>query len=345
MSRLLLSALALGLASPALAQAPDPHAGHATPAAPAPATPAAPAPATPDPHAGHRMPAAPAASPDPHAGHHMPATPPSDAPDPHAGHEGSAAAGAGADLPVGDAAPPAAPADLMSERVFGVEAMAAARRTLAREHGRVRIATTRLDRLELRPDAGGDAYAWEGGFRWGGDIHRLALKSEGEGRTNGRLGEAELQALYSRAVTPYFDLQVGVRHDLRPGPQRTYATVGVEGLAPYWFDVDAALFVSDRGDVSARLQADYDLRITQRLILQPAAELTLAASDDVATGVGSGLSGAEAGLRLRYEIRREFAPYVGVHYERRFGRTADLARTAGEPAGETRIVLGVRTWF
>src|SRR5690606_20487158 len=137
--------------------------------------------------------------------------------------------------------------------------------------------------------------------------------SEGEGE-NGGLEHAEVQALYSRAVGPYFDLQAGVRQDLEPRPRRTYATIGIEGLAPYWFEVEGALFLSDRGGLSARLGASYDLRLTQRLILEPRVEASLAASDDAAVGVGRGLSDAEAGLRLRYEVRREFAPYVGVSH-------------------------------
>jgi copper resistance protein B len=322
MSRALLVAALTALTSPALAA--DPHAGHdmSTMGAPAAA----------DPHAGHVMPSDPAA-PDPHAGHDMSAMAQPAAEDGRTG----------ADLPVGNAPPPPSPQNHAADAVYGEAAMARPRDVLAREHGRVRFAMTMLDRLEWRPSNGAGGYAWQGGFRYGGDINRFALKTEGEGRAG--VERAEVQALYSRAIGPYFDLQAGIRQDIRPRPQRTYATVGVQGLAPYWFEVGATAFLSDKGDLSARLEAEYDLRLTQRLILQPAAELELAATGDPAIGQGAGLMSGELGLRLRYEFRREFAPYVGVHYERRLGKTADLARAAGEDVGGTRVIIGLRTWF
>ena len=128
-------------------------------------------------------------------------------------------------------------------------------------------------------------------------------------------------------------------------PSRTYATVGFEGLAPYWFEVEGALFLSDKGDLLARAEAYYDQRITQRLILQPRAELNFAAQDDRRRGVGSGISDLELGLRLRYELAREFAPYVGVSWDRKLGDTARFARAAGEGASDTSLVAGVRFWF
>lgn len=329
MNRLVVSSAILALlATAAQAQTPDPHAGHRMPA-----------PAAVDPHAGHVMPAAPAA-PDPHAGHRMPAAP---AADPHAGHAMSAPM-TGAQLPVGDAPAPPAATDHLADKVFDTGRMAQAREVLRLEHGGMRLSRTMIDRLEWRPAAGRDVYAWDAEFRYGGDLHRAVIRTEGEGR-RGDLEEAEVQALYSRAIGPYFDLQAGVRQDLQPRPRRTYATVGFEGLAPYWFDVEGALFLSDTGDLSARLEGTYDLRLTQRLILQPQAEIELAAQDTPSQDIGSGLSRAEAGLRLRYEIVREFAPYVGVSVERRFGRTADYARAAGEDVSDTRLVVGLRAWF
>lgn len=291
---------------------------------------------TPDPHAGHVMPAVPAGS-DPHAGHRMPAA------DPHAGHAMSAPM-TGAQLPVGDAPAPPAATDHLADKVFDTDRMAQAREGLRLEHGGMRLSRTMIDRLEWRPAAGRDVYAWDAEFRYGGDLHRVVIRTEGEGR-RGDLEHAEVQALYARAIGPYFDLQAGVRQDLQPRPRRTYATVGFEGLAPYWFDVEGALFLSDTGDLSARLEGSYDLRLTQRLILQPQAEIELAAQDTRSQDIGSGLSRAEAGVRLRYEIAREFAPYVGVSVERRFGRTADYARAAGEDVSNTRLVVGLRAWF
>lgn len=201
-----------------------------------------------------------------------------------------------------------------------------------------------LETAEIRPGSGPDGYAWEGRASFGGDIDRFVLKSEGDG-AGSHLEEAEVQALYSRAIGPYFNLQAGVRQDVQPRPRRTYATVGVEGLAPYWFDVEAALFLSDKGDLSGRVEASYDLRLTQRLILEPRAEANVAAQDVRALGVGSGLSDLEVGLRLRYAITPEFAPYVGVNHVRKVGDTADFARARGEDVRDTRVVFGIRAWF
>ena len=327
MNRQLLIALAplaatpLMLATPAVAQ----HEHHAPPAA---------APAA-DPHAGHAMP--PAAA-DPHAGHAMPAP----AADPHAGHAMPAPANV---PPAGNAPAPPVPSDYAAERYFGREAMAAARAQLAKEHGGGKAWKVMLSTAEVRPTSGDDAYAWEGEFWYGGDVNRVVVKSAGEGEFGGDLHSAEAQVLYSRAIGPYFDLQAGVRHDFEPGPSRTYATVGFEGVAPYWFELEGAAFLSEKGDLSARLEGAYDLRLTQKLILEPRAEVELAAQEVPELELGSGLTSAELGLRLRYELRRELGPYVGVSYERKFGDTADLARAAGEDVEDTRFVLGVRAWF
>jgi copper resistance protein B len=198
--------------------------------------------------------------------------------------------------------------------------------------------------LEYQARAGG-GYRWDGEASFGGDINRLFLKSEGEGSGRGGIEAAEVQALYSRAISPYFNLQAGVRQDIDPTPARTYATVGFEGLAPYWFEVSGAVFVSTRGEVLGRLEGYYDQRLTQRLILQPRVELNLAAQNTRQIGIGSGVSNAELGLRLRYEITRQFAPYVGVSYDHKLGTTADYARARGEQPGGVTMILGVRRWF
>jgi len=202
-----------------------------------------------------------------------------------------------------------------------------------------------LDVAEVRTGKGGDGYAWGGEAWFGDDINRLAIKSEGEGAFDGGLESAEVQVLYTRAIGPYFNLQAGVRQDIGPAPTRTFAALGFEGLAPYWIEVEGAVFLSDKGDLLARLEAYYDQRITQRLVLQPRAEVNLSAQTMRAEGVGSGLVDAEAGLRLRYEIRREFAPYVGISWERKFGQTARLTRLAGDGRGGVRLVTGIRAWF
>lgn len=300
-------------AAPALSQPSDPHAGHVMPASPA------------DPHAGHRMPAtAPAA--DPHAGHVMPAPK------------------TGADLPVGSASAPPAPADDAADRVFGAGAMDRSRAILAAEHGGTPVSKVMLNMAEARLGGGG-GYHWDGEAWYGGDLNRVVLKSEGEGGWDDGVEDAEVQALYSRAVGVYTDLQMGVRHDFEPGPQRTYATVGFETLLPYWFEAEGALFLSDKGELLARLEGTYDFRLAQRLVLQPRAELNFAAEDIRSRGIGAGLSDAEVGLRLRYEIRREFAPYVGVVWSRKVGDTADFARADGEDVDDTRVVVGLRAWF
>ncbi len=201
------------------------------------------------------------------------------------------------------------------------------------------------DRLERGFADEGDSYVWDLQGWYGGDFNRLWVKTEGEGLESESPEEAELQLLYSKMVAPFWDWQVGVRHDFSPDPERSHLVMGVQGVAPYEFEVDSALFVSDEGDVTARLEAEYDLRITQRLILQPRLELNGAFSEISAIGIGKGLNGVEAGLRLRYEFRREFAPYVGVSRRRLHGDTADFARDDGEPTSVTSFVVGFRMWF
>lgn len=329
----------------ASAQPTDAHAGHAMLAvpqtAPDPHTDAKPAQLAPipDPHAGHAMPAAPLAPADPHAGHGAAAPA-----DPHAGHAMPPASGAGsaADLPVGEAPPPPTITDNAADRVFGVGPMRRARDILENEHGAARIAKVQADLLEWSPD--GDHYGWEVEGWYGGDINRLAFRTEGEGAFGEGVEAAEVQLLYSRAVGRYTDVQAGLRYDVEPRG-RAYATVGFGTMFPYWFEAEGALFLSEDGDLLGRLESSYDWRLTQRLILQPRAELEFAAQDIPGLGVGSGLSSGELGLRLRYEIRREFAPYIGVNHERRFGDTAGFARNASEDVSSTKFVVGVRAWF
>jgi len=312
-------------AKPKPAKPADPHAGHDMSSMPAPVSPAAPEAARHDMQAMPGMTSAAAATADPHAGHDMAAMPDMAAPD------------------IPKSPPPPPPADYAADRVFGSDAMITARDTIRREHGGAVVSQVMARLAEYRAQGGG-GYRWDGEAWFGGDINRFVLKSEGEGTRRDGLEAAELQAVYSRAIGPYFDLQAGVRQDFEP-KSRTYATVGFEGVAPYWFDVEGALFLSSKGELLGRLEGTYDLRLTQRLILQPRAELSFSAQDIPETRTGSGLSNAELGLRLRYEIRREFAPYIGVSYERAFGDTADYARAAGDGADNTSFVVGVRAWF
>lgn len=250
----------------------------------------------------------------------------------------------GTDLPAGNGPAPAAPSVNYADRIYG-GAMTSVRAQMYREHGGGTFSQVMIDMAEVRIRDGRDGYHWDGEGWFGGDRDRLVIRSEGEGAFGRKLEDAEIQALYSRAVGPYFNLQAGVRHDIVPNPSRTYLAAGVEGLAPYWFEVEATAFLSDKGDLSARLSGYYDQRITQRLVLQPRAEVNVAGSSDRARGVGSGISDFDLGLRLRYEIAREFAPYVGVVWDRKLGDTAHYARAVGDDVGGVSLVAGVRAWF
>lgn len=245
----------------------------------------------------------------------------------------------------GNTPPPPAPRVGSADAIFGADAMAAARAQLYAEHGGSAISQVMVDMAEARIGKGRESYVWDAEARFGGDIDKLAVKSEGEGDFGGSLDEAEVQALWSHAIGPYFDVQAGVRQDIGPGASPTHAVIGFEGLAPYWFDVEGALFLSAKGDVTARLEGNYDQRITQRLIVQPRAEVEAAFQDVAERGIGSGVSSVELGVRLRYEIAREFAPYVGFVWDRKLGKTARLARAAGDGASRPAFVAGVRFWF
>lgn len=371
--RLLLAAAPLALSAPLTAQTMD-HSmpgmnmpGMQMPAAKKPAAKPKPK-ARPTPRArGARQTrpkaSAPVAAPhtDPHAVHDMSTMPGmptsgSQGASPPADHDMSAMPGmdkstmpehntGGTALPPGSAPAPAPPADHYADRVFPPADMVRARADFRREHGGGTFHQIIFNLAEYQARKGGDGFRWDGEAWIGGDINRLVLKSEGEGAFKGGIDSAEIQALYSRALDPYWNLQAGVRHDFKPNPSRTYATIGIEGLAPYWFEVEGALFLSDKGDVLARAEGYYDQRITQRLILQPRIELNFAAQDVPKNRIGSGLSNAELGLRLRYEVAREFAPYVGVSYDRKVGDTARFARIGGERVRTTSFVVGVRTWF
>lgn len=224
--------------------------------------------------------------------------------------------------------------------------MTEARDALKSSHGSQVNTLILVERLEYQSNDGDWLAAWEAQGWVGGDTQKLWFKTEGEYQAEeGRFEEAEVQALYSRAISPFWDLQAGVRHDIKPDPSRTYAVIGAQGLAPYWFEIDGQLFLSDEGNLSARLEAEYEFQLTQRLTLQPRIELNGAFSDDEEIGVGSGLSTAEAGLRLRYEISREFAPYIGISWNRAFGKTKDFIRAEGQDSDQFSWVAGIRFWF
>ena len=348
-----------GMAMPTQGKpAADPHAGHDMSSMPGMAMPAQQKPAA-DPHAGHdmqnmpgmQMPGQGAATP----GHDMSQMPgmqkPADAAGMPPGHdmEGMATmpghAAIGTNLPAGNAPPPPVPTDFAADRVFGPAAMAESRHHLMTMHGDQKFYQVMFNLSEYQARKGRDGFRWDWEAWYGGDINRLWLKSEGEGAFGQGVEDAEVQALYSRAIGPYWNVQTGIRYDFKPNPSRTYAVFGFEGLAPSFFDVETFLYLSDKGDVLGEIEASYDQRVTQRLILQPRVDIDFAAQDVPEIGIGSGLSSAQIGARLRYDIRREFAPYVGVEYQRSFGQTADYLRAAGEDTRGWNVVLGVRTWF
>jgi len=201
-----------------------------------------------------------------------------------------------------------------------------------------------FNQLEGRWNGSNPEFRWDGQGWIGTDYDKLWIKSEGT-LSKGALDDGQQQFLYSRAVTTYFDLQGGLRSDLDSRPTRNWAAFGVQGLAPYFFDLEVTGFVSGEGHLAGKLEASYDLLLTQRLILQPQIELNLYSKSDPARLVGAGFSDIDTGLRLRYELDRKFAPYIGVVYQGKFGQTANFARQAGESTSDVRFVFGIRTWF
>jgi copper resistance protein B len=207
-----------------------------------------------------------------------------------------------------------------------------------------RFASLLIERLEAvrTPDANSAAYELQGWF--GRDYDRLVLDAEGE-VADDRLHEARTELLWSHAFAAYWDTRLGLRYDSGSGPDRTWLAAGVQGLAPYWFELNATAYAGDEGRTALRLGAEYELLFTQRLILEPRVETNLYGKSDPKRELGSGVSDVVAGLRLRYEVRRKFAPYVGVEWRGLYGETADFVRAAEEPDNETRWVAGLRAWF
>lgn len=200
-----------------------------------------------------------------------------------------------------------------------------------------------LDRLEYAKSKDDHGWIWDGQFWVGKDYNRVWVKTEGErssGQSNGRL-----EALWSKPVAAFWDFQAGVRHDFGAGKNRQWAAFGIQGIAPYWFDMEAAAYVGPSGRTAIRGKAEYTIRLSQVLLLTPEIEANAYGKADKERGIGSGLSDVELSLRLRYEIRREIAPYIGINWGRKIGQTADLARQAGESPIERQVVAGVRLWF
>jgi len=203
-----------------------------------------------------------------------------------------------------------------------------------------------LDRLEHREMHDANSTYWEGQAWIGGDINKLWLKTEGN-IVQGKTDDAELEAYYSRAIAAFWDVQFGARHDFSTAdlPSRNWVGAGFKGLAPYLFEVDATAYVGNNGRTALRFKGEYDLLLTQRLVFMPELEMNAYGKKDVERNIGSGLSDGSLTLRLRYDIRRELSPYIGVTWSQKYGETADLARNAGESASETAYLVGLRAWW
>ena len=201
-----------------------------------------------------------------------------------------------------------------------------------------------IDQLEVSNADESDPWVLHGQAWVGQDLKKLWFKAELE-NADSEIEHAEVQALYSQAISPFWDFQIGLRQDYQPDSNRSWGVVGLQGLAPYFLEIDSALFVGESGDIALRLDVEYELLFTQRLILTPEIEVNFYGQGDSEFGNGSGLSNIESGLRLRYEIRREFAPYIGINWSKSYGNTAALLRKEGKDVEDLQWVIGVRAWF
>jgi copper resistance protein B len=211
-------------------------------------------------------------------------------------------------------------------------------------HESLKVGLMQLERLETWQGDDGNGVLWEAQGWYGGDLDKVWLRSEGE-RVDGTTEAADVELLYGRSVARWWDVVAGVRHDFDPGSSQSWAALGIVGLAPQKFEIEATAYVGDSGRTALRFEAGYELLLTNRLIARPLLELNLLGKDDPARGLGAGVTVAEVGVRVRYEITRRFAPYIGVTCERAYGETADLRRSGGEDVDDTRVVAGVRAWF
>ncbi|MBL4853014.1 MAG: copper resistance protein B [Robiginitomaculum sp.] len=233
----------------------------------------------------------------------------------------------------------------MADSIFGAEEMAKSRAALMKTHGDSPISFIMGDRLETQLTNGEETFVWDAQGWYGTDQHKLWIKTEGEySFTDNEVEDAEIQALWSKPVTAFWDFQAGIRYDLAPRG-RTHAVLGFQGLAPYWFEVDAAAFLSTEGDLTSRIEAEYDFILSQRLFLQPRLEVEFSAQDIEELDIGAGITGFDLGLRLRYEWRREFAPYIGVEWQKNLGETAGIVRNSGGDSNQLALIVGIRAWY
>lgn len=246
-----------------------------------------------------------------------------------------------ADQP-GNAPPPPVPTDHPADRYFDMSRMSAARMALY-GHSQFSTAALLVDRLEYRANKGKGGYAWEAQAWFGGDIDRFVIDSNGEGSLGEAAERIELDAYWRHAIGPWFNMQAGLRHDFRPGdPQRSYALIGVEGLAPYMIETQGQIMVSEKGDVHARASASYEQRITRSLMVEPEAEVNFAFQDVPELQVGAGFESLGLSARLLYDRNRSFAPYLGVNWERSLGKTA---RWSDDDISQVSATIGVRALF
>lgn len=207
------------------------------------------------------------------------------------------------------------------------------------------ITKVMIDQLEKRyGDSAEDPLVIEGEVSIGRDLNKFVLKFDME-QVNGETHEQNIEALYSRAIDPYWDLQLGVRQDQKEVPKHDWLVVGFAGVAPYWFEMDTALYFDEDGQTQFRVMAEYEWMLTQRWVLSPELVVNFYGKDDAVSGIGAGLSDSQLGLRLRYEVVREFAPYIGVNWSMLYGKTADYAIAVGGEDSDLQYVAGIRAWF
>lgn len=302
--------------------APDPHAGHGL-------------------HSGHAMPAAPAMTPADTSTSTTTPTYPATTP----------ASGAATTAPDAAVAPPgtvAAPAGVPdAAQAQGLNTEPSAHDPQSGEHvahGSNNFGWLKVDQLEAVDTTDDTGLRWKGSLSWGDSFDRLWLASEGE-QADGTAEDIETRLFVSHAVSPWWNATLGLRADNGPGDSRQWVGIGLQGLAPYWFETAATLYASEGGQTALRLDADYELLLTNWLILQPELELNAYGKDEPSRLEGAGLADTRVGLRLRYEISRQFAPYVGVEWTQQYGNTRDAADALGERTHDTRAVAGVRMWY
>jgi copper resistance protein B len=200
-----------------------------------------------------------------------------------------------------------------------------------------------LDRFEIVDGDDSNPLVWDASAWLGRDLKKFWLKTEGS--YDDGVAASELQLLYGWAIAPYWDLQIGWRLDAKPKPDRNWLAIGVQGVAPYFFETEATFFVGEEDMTAVRLESEYEFLLTQRWILVPEIEANIYGNNDRERGIGSGLSDLELSVRLIYEIKREFAPYIGVSWEKLLGNTADYAKAAGEETSETEFSVGIKVWY